>query len=129
MEAAGIRARYGPRIVISVGRLVYYKGLEYLIRAMAMVNGRLLIVGDGPLRHDLERKAQARGVGERVVFVGKVPDVVPYYQAGDVFVLASIARSEAGRRRVQREFTVELMAQRTLQLYREVLSSPEQGRA
>ena len=36
---------------------------------------------------------------------------------------------EAGRRRVQREFTVELMAQRTLQLYREVLSSPEQGRA
>ncbi|MGD0072761.1 MAG: glycosyltransferase [Candidatus Binataceae bacterium] len=95
IAAARIRERYGPRIVITVGRLVYYKGLEYLIRAMAAVEGTLLIVGEGPLRSSLEREARANGVANRVVFLGDVPDVVPYYHAADVFVLASIARSEA----------------------------------
>src|SRR5580698_10913006 len=49
-----IRQRFGERLVVSVGRLVYYKGFEGLIRAMASVRGRLVIVGDGPLRSDLE---------------------------------------------------------------------------
>lgn len=92
-----IREQYGPRIVISVGRLVYYKGFEYLIRAMAAVRGRLLIVGDGLLRADLQREARARGVADRVVFLGEMDnqDIIPYYHAADVFALASIARSEA----------------------------------
>lgn len=185
-----IRERYGPRIVLSVGRLTYYKGFKYLIRAMADVEGRLLIVGDGSLRADLEREARARGVVDRVVFLGEIQNrhLAPYYQAADVFALSSIARSEAfgivqleamacgkpvvntrlssgvpfvsvdgetgvtvtprnshalaaamnlllddpavrakygeaGRRRVQREFTLEVMASRTLQLYAEVMGS------
>lgn len=89
-----IRAQYGSRIILSVGRLVYYKGYEYLIEAMANVPGRLLIVGDGPLRSSLEKRAAAKGLDDRVVFLGEVPDLVPYYHACDVFVLASIARSE-----------------------------------
>lgn len=95
VAAARIRERYGPRIVISVGRLVYYKGLEYLIRAMRAVEGKLLIVGEGPLHSSLEREARASGVENRVAFLGDVPDVVPYYHAADLFVLASVARSEA----------------------------------
>ncbi len=51
---ANIRKQFGERLVISVGRLVYYKGFEYLIRAMAQVRGKLLIVGDGPLRSSLQ---------------------------------------------------------------------------
>lgn len=94
-QVSRIRERYGDRIVISVGRLIYYKGFEYLIRAMAGVRGRLLIVGEGPLRADLEREAQACGVADRVVFLGEVPDVVPYYHAADLSVLASVARSES----------------------------------
>lgn len=96
-EAARIRERYGPRIVISVGRLIYYKGFEYLIRAMAKVDARLLIVGDGPLRADLEREARACGAGDKVIFLGEIQnsDIVPYYYAADLFALASIARSEA----------------------------------
>jgi glycosyltransferase involved in cell wall biosynthesis len=90
-----IRQQHGDRLVISVGRLVYYKGYEYLIRAMTRVNGKLLIVGVGPLRADLQRLASELGIAERIVFVGEVEQVIPYYRAAQVFALASIARSEA----------------------------------
>lgn len=92
-----IRRQYGTRLVISVGRLIYYKGFEYLIRAMQWVDGRLLLVGDGPLRDDLEREARALGLQDRVIFLGEMQnrETVPYYHAAEVFALASIARSEA----------------------------------
>lgn len=94
-EVAAIRERLGDRLVLSVGRLVYYKGFESLIDAMPRVRGHLLIVGEGPLRGALEQRARAAGVAERVTFLGRVEDAVPYYHAADVFVLASVARSEA----------------------------------
>jgi glycosyltransferase involved in cell wall biosynthesis len=93
--AAEIRARYGERLVVSVGRLVYYKGFQPLVDAMREVDGRLLIIGDGPLRAALEARIRAHGLQGRVTILGGVPDVAPYYQAADLFVLASIARSEA----------------------------------
>ncbi len=40
--------------MLGVGRMVGYKGYEYLIRAMRDVRGRLLVIGDGPLRPELE---------------------------------------------------------------------------
>lgn len=90
-----IRQRYGPRIVLSAGRLVYYKGIEYLIRAMKSVRAMLLIVGDGPLRHKLEQEAKANFVWDRVHFLGSVDDLTSFYHACDIFALPSIARSEA----------------------------------
>src|SRR5262245_19334033 len=94
-EVDRIRKRHGPRIVVSVGRLIYYKGLEYLIEAMTGVSGRLLVIGDGPLRPQLERQAIVRNVNDRAIFLCGVRDIVPYYHAADVFVLPSAARSEA----------------------------------
>jgi glycosyltransferase involved in cell wall biosynthesis len=94
-EVERLRDRYGSRLVVSVGRLVYYKGFETLIAAMEHVEGRLLIVGDGPMRRRLELQARALGVDGRVTFLGGVEDVTPFCQAADVFVLASVARSEA----------------------------------
>jgi glycosyltransferase involved in cell wall biosynthesis len=92
-----IRQEHGERIVISVGRLIYYKGFEYLIRAMRKVEGRLLIIGDGPLRSALEREAQACEVQHKVIFLGEIQnrETITYYHAADVFALASVARSEA----------------------------------
>lgn len=92
-----LRERYGPRIVLGVGRLIYYKGFEYLIRAMARVDARLLLVGEGPLREPLERLAADLGVRDRVVFLGSIGDdeILACYHASDLFVLSSIARSEA----------------------------------
>jgi glycosyltransferase involved in cell wall biosynthesis len=90
-----IRRLHGPRVVLSVGRLVYYKGFEFLIRAMSTVRAKLLIVGEGPLRPRLEEEVRRLGVCARVSFLGKVEQLAPYYHAADVFVLPSVARSEA----------------------------------
>jgi rhamnosyl/mannosyltransferase len=83
--------------VLAVGRLIYYKGFEYLVRAMKQVIGKLVIIGDGPLRSYLERDAHAIGIRDRVFFAGEIQNdsITPYYHAADVFVLPSVARSEA----------------------------------
>lgn len=95
LEVEQIRARFGPRIVLGVGRLIYYKGFEHLVRAMKDVDAHLLIIGEGPLRGALEQEVERAGVKGRVTFLGHVENVVPYYHAADVFALPSIARSEA----------------------------------
>lgn len=98
-EARRIRERYGSApLLLGVGRLIYYKGFEYAIRALARVpDARLLLIGDGPLRPDLERTAREAGVADRVSFLGDVHNhlIAPYYLASDVYLLPSIARSEA----------------------------------
>jgi rhamnosyl/mannosyltransferase len=95
--AEGIRQKYGDRLIVSVGRLVYYKGFEHLIRAMSRVNGSLLIIGEGPLGGPLKALAHELGVADRVHFMGKISHehLVGCYHAANVFVLASILRSEA----------------------------------
>lgn len=94
---AQLHHQYGPKLILTVGRLVYYKGIEYLIRAMKQIDGHLLIVGEGPLQENLEREANLSGVSDRVTFLGHVSDedLVDYYHAVDVFALPSILRSEA----------------------------------
>jgi glycosyltransferase involved in cell wall biosynthesis len=94
---AELRRRFGPRIVLAVGRLIYYKGFEYLISAMAHVNANLVLIGDGPLRLRLERQACEAGIRERVFFAGEIDnsELAPYYHAADVFVLPSVERTEA----------------------------------
>jgi len=92
---AALRERFGERLVLGVGRLVYYKGFEHLIQAMRQVDGHLVIVGNGPLRGALQERARAAGVADRVTLLGGVEDAVPFYHAAQVFVLPSVARSEA----------------------------------
>ena len=92
---AGLRTRYGPRFVLAVGRLTSYKGFEYLVRAMKDVEARLVIIGEGPCRRRLERIVSTLGLHDRVALLGAIPDVAPYYEACDVFVLPSISRNEA----------------------------------
>ena len=49
----------------------------------------MLVVGDGPLRHDLEAQARRLGIAHAVEFAGYQEDVVSAYAAMDVFVLPS----------------------------------------
>ncbi len=95
-QARELRARFGPHVVLFVGRLVYYKGLEYAIEAMRHVPARLLIIGSGPQERLLRQRARALGLEERVVFLGQVPhEALPaYYHACDLVVLPSTCESE-----------------------------------
>jgi glycosyltransferase involved in cell wall biosynthesis len=91
-----LRRRFGPRIILSVGRLVHYKGIKFLVRAMATVDAKLLVVGEGPLRRALEEEAARNGVSDRVIFLGEIDgNLASYYHACDVFALPSCDRSEA----------------------------------
>jgi glycosyltransferase involved in cell wall biosynthesis len=86
---------FGTPLILAVGRLVYYKGFEYLIDAMKDIDGHLVVIGSGPLRGALERRVRLHHLEPRVSLLGDVDDVQPFYDACDVFVLPSIARSEA----------------------------------
>lgn len=81
-----------------VGRLVYYKGCDVLLKAMSRVRGcQLDIVGEGPIRQNLERLAQQLEIMDRVAFFGEVADDIldERFRACDVFVLPSVEKSEA----------------------------------
>ena len=98
-RARELRSAYGDvPLVLFVGRLRYYKGVEVLIAAMRDIAppARALIVGAGPMESAWKSAAQSLGVAERVCFVGSVSDeeLPAYYQAASVFVLPSIHPSE-----------------------------------
>jgi glycosyltransferase involved in cell wall biosynthesis len=111
-----LRARLAPDgapLLLYVGRLVTFKGLDHLLDAVALLsvvrrpssvalnNGpqttdnrlppRLLLAGDGPHRASLERRARELGIAERVHFLGPIAnaDLPRYHAASDVFVVPS----------------------------------------
>lgn len=84
-------------VILAVGRLVYKKGFDYLIRAMPEIVGkypqaRLLIGGDGDLRQDWEKLAKKLWVGDKVLFLGDIKrdEIVYYYNLADVMVAPSV---------------------------------------
>jgi glycosyltransferase involved in cell wall biosynthesis len=100
--AAGLalRERYaGHRLIFAVGRHVYYKGFEYLIRAMEVIDkdAILLLGGTGPLSDALKAQAIAAGLTDRVRFLGRISeiDLPAYYHAADIFCMPSVEPSEA----------------------------------
>jgi len=97
MAVSRIKAEYGDRIIIAVGRLVPFKGFEYLIRAMKNVTGILLLIGAGPQRDFLQECILECGVENRVHLIGNVDNALipPYYRAASVFVMPSITRAES----------------------------------
>ncbi len=101
VSGTAVREKHGigeeQPLVLFVGRLVRHKGIEYLFQALVNLDARLLIVGSGDHASFLQKMASALGLGEKVIFAGKVsPEVLPsYYAACDVFVLPSISRLEA----------------------------------
>ena len=85
-----------PRI-ISIGRLVAFKGFEYLIDACAELARWGLeftceIIGDGPLRGDLEARIRKLNVSDRVRPLGSLSQetVLEKLRAADIFALASV---------------------------------------
>jgi len=88
--------------VLYVGKLCWYKGIEYLIQAMKIVtktvrNVQLIIVGDGPQRDKLSSLVNEVGLNNYVSFMGWAPEdsLHEYYQMADLLVLPSFSRRES----------------------------------
>jgi glycosyltransferase involved in cell wall biosynthesis len=77
-----------------VGRLSDEKGVHHLVDALAAgapaLPWRLLVVGEGPRRQELEQRVASQGLSERIHFSGFQSDASPWYAAMDVFVLPSL---------------------------------------
>ena len=95
---AAVRARLdiGPEdfVLVCAARLTEAKGVDILIRAVSKVLRQgvpctCIILGDGPLRQQLQQKVNSEGVWDHVFLEGFQQDVRPYLQAGSAFVLTS----------------------------------------
>lgn len=94
-----IRRQWGvgeQEVVIgTVGRLLPVKAIHVLLRAFgarlkeAARSARVVVVGRGPLRGDLERLARSLGIGDKVVFAGFREDIPAVMGAFDIFALTS----------------------------------------
>ena len=93
----------GKKVILFVGALDsahYFKGVNYLIRAFQVLKRddlKLIIVGEGNLKHVYRDLADSYGLSDKIIFTGYIPDkaLVDYYNLCDIFVLPSIDKSEA----------------------------------
>lgn len=86
-------------ILVYVGRLAKEKNIEQIIEYIAderVKNIKLMIVGDGPDRENVERAIEEHSVQDRIIMTGMVPpeECANYYKAGDIFVNASTSETQ-----------------------------------
>jgi 1,2-diacylglycerol 3-alpha-glucosyltransferase len=102
---AKVRAEAGlapsDKVVAVIGRVAREKSIHVLIAMMPKLllrvpAAKLLIVGDGPARAELEQQAVALGVSHAVRFAGFKPwaEIAKYYQLGHVFATASTSETQ-----------------------------------
>jgi colanic acid/amylovoran biosynthesis glycosyltransferase len=94
--------RQAPLQLITVCRLAEKKGVEFALRALALlaaaepdVDWRYTVIGDGPLRGSLEELSSRLGLAERVSFLGSLPhgEVKQWLRRSHAFVLPSVTAS------------------------------------
>jgi glycosyltransferase involved in cell wall biosynthesis len=97
-----LAAQYGikPEHIVFglIARLSEEKGHQYLVEAFSRVeakndNVRLMIVGDGPLRTDVQQRVDEHGVRDKVIFTGSQRNIPEHLSLIDVFTLTSTRES------------------------------------
>lgn len=96
---ARLGLRLGDRMLLYVGRLAKEKNVELVLRALAQTGDeslKLIVAGDGPHRHELERAASEAGVLPAIRFLGAVArDELPdLYASADAFVMPSTTETQ-----------------------------------
>ncbi len=86
------------KIMITIGNLEYYKGYEYLVKALDIVKEKnpdflCLHIGAGSLEGQIKTMVSERGLGDYITFLGRIPhnELVDYFGASDFFVSSSLA--------------------------------------
>ncbi len=99
--AAALRERYGipqnKALFLFVGRMMWYKGIRLILDSLKLlgerdIDFRMMFVGDGLERGEIERYAEELGLSDRCVFAGAVNDreeLRVFYTAGDLFLFPS----------------------------------------
>lgn len=99
LRDTGISVDGGRKVVFSMGRLVEYKGYEYLVDAAKYLPDDYVIHigGNGPLREELESRIIDAGLERKVKLLGHIPDreLPQRYNSCDVFVMSSVMKTEA----------------------------------
>lgn len=89
----------GKKVIFSLGRLVSYKGFEYLIKSAKYLENDFLILigGEGHLKKTLQEIINQENLNNKVKLLGYLNDeeVLQYYMLCDVFCLSSIEKTEA----------------------------------
>lgn len=92
-EIAPVNVVEKKKQVIGVGRLSIEKGFDRLIEAFSKIpnheDWKLVLVGSGPVRNQLESQSKAMGVAERVIFLGARKDVDQLLAESSIFVIPS----------------------------------------
>lgn len=96
LKSEEIKTQYLPnKLILSIGRLVYYKGFEYAIKAMTDIKANLIIIGEGPEKEKLNQLISELGLGNKVFIIPPQPKLEPYLLAVDIFLFPSTEKSEA----------------------------------
>jgi len=95
-RAESLREKH-PRLAISMGRLVPYKGFPVLLKALQNIDGEVVIVGGGSEHERLEALAKEYGVADRLILAGFLPrdEMKAWLHAARTFVLPSVTTAEA----------------------------------
>jgi glycosyltransferase involved in cell wall biosynthesis len=96
-DIGSIKEKYGSPIILFVGKLRYYKGLQFLLEAMSGIPAKLIVIGNGPMEKEWRNLASKLNINEKVFFLGEIggEQLAHFYGASDIFVLPACERSEA----------------------------------
>ncbi len=100
-----VRSKYGVKdgevLFITASRVVPEKNIDFLVRSFAIIckarkDVKLMIVGEGGFRDDLEALGRELGVEENIIFTGLLDKdgMIAHYQASDIFAFASLTETQ-----------------------------------
>jgi len=85
-----VEMKKGQKLVGCIANFYGTKGLDTLIHAIGKIeNAKLVIIGEGKNRYNLERLIKKLNIKSRVILAGSIPGASQYLKAFDLFVLAS----------------------------------------
>ena len=96
--AQTLRRRFAGRpLLLFLGHLRHYKGVDVLVRAMQGVDAHLLVIGSGPMQAAWQQLTRDEGLADRITFLGEIPDqeALAARYAADIFILPSTNRAES----------------------------------